>query len=103
MPAPMAPELTSATLRPPAQALKLIGQRLQTRRIERAVFVGQYVGAYLDDHRMGQGDDFLANGVEHAWFPGQSRAATVRERGQSPLPYGRGSAQRIVGHACYNR
>ena len=63
----MAPELTRATLRPRgAQPLQLVGQGLDAGRFQGAVGAGQHVGADLDDDGVGQGDDFLANRIDHA-------------------------------------
>ena len=46
-------------------AMDLIGQELQPGRVEQTGFGGQHVGADLDDHGVGLGDDFLANGIDH--------------------------------------
>jgi len=47
-------------------AAKLVGEGLQAERIESSVFQGQDIGADLDHGRVGRGDDFLADRVDHA-------------------------------------
>src|SRR5262249_42388919 len=59
-----------------AEAVDLVGQRLKAGRLQGAVGAGEHVGADLDDDGVGQGDDFLADGVEHAGVLG----------GQAPMP-----------------
>ena len=54
------------------EALDLIGQFLQARRLQPAVRPGEHVRADLDDDRMGQGDHFLADRINHARQAGPS-------------------------------
>ena len=51
-----------------AQPVQLVGQGLHAGRLQGAVGPGQHVGADLDDDGVGQGDDFLANRVDHAFL-----------------------------------
>ena len=45
--------------------LHLVGQRLQTPQVQRAVVVRQHIGADFDDDSVSQGNDFLADGIDH--------------------------------------
>ena len=79
MPAPMAPELTRATLAALAtEPLELVGQRLEMLAGSSVPSArGEHVGAHLDDDGVGQGDDFLTNGIDHN-FPTESDASQKR-------------------------
>ena len=48
-----------------ADALELVGQGLDAAPVERAVGVGQHVGADLDDHRAGPGENLGSDDVGH--------------------------------------
>jgi len=62
----MAPELTRANAPPGGpQSLHLIGQKLQPRRLQRAVRPRQHVGADLDDHGVRLGQHFLPQQIRH--------------------------------------
>jgi hypothetical protein len=48
-----------------AEALELIGQELQARRLQGAVGAREDVRSHLDDDGVGRGDHFLADGIDH--------------------------------------
>src|SRR5207245_2889299 len=52
-----------------ADALHLVGQRLQALGRQPAVGAGQHVGADLDDDGVSQGDHFLPDRIEHRIDP----------------------------------
>ena len=65
-PAPMAPELTSTTLRPVVpDTLELVSKSLNSVGIECAVRPGQHVGADFDDDPLSERDDLLAHRIDH--------------------------------------
>src|SRR5262249_45793094 len=75
-------------------ALHLVGQGLQPFGGQRAVGLGQHLGADFDHHGMGQSNDFLTNWIDHG--NGNIRSAYIRWAVISSLPPARRGPPRVL-------